>query len=47
LLDATRGLLTGYPDVGNKGWMVTLYLVLALAVFVPVALWMYERRLEQ
>jgi ABC-2 type transport system permease protein/oleandomycin transport system permease protein len=47
LLDATRGLLTGYPDVGNKGWMVVLYLVIALAVFVPVALWMYERRLEQ
>ena len=47
LLDATRGLLTGYPDVGNKGWMVTLYLFGAMAVFVPVALWMYERRLEQ
>jgi ABC-2 type transport system permease protein/oleandomycin transport system permease protein len=47
LLDATRGLLTGYPDVGNKGWMVTLYLLIALAVFVPVSLWMYERRLEQ
>lgn len=47
LLDATRGLLTGYPDVGNKGLMVTVYLLIALAVFVPVALWMYERRLEQ
>ncbi len=47
LLDATRGLLTGYPDVGNKGWLVTLYLLIALAVFVPAALWMYERRLEQ
>ncbi len=47
LLDATRGLLTGYPEVGNKGWMVTIYLLIALAVFVPVALWMYERRLEQ
>jgi ABC-2 type transport system permease protein/oleandomycin transport system permease protein len=47
LLDATRGLLTGYPDVGNKGWMVTAYLLIALAVFVPVSLWMYERRLEQ
>ncbi len=47
LLDATRGLLTGYPEVGNKGWMVTLYLLIALAVFVPAALWMYERRLEQ
>jgi ABC transporter DrrB family efflux protein len=45
LLDATRGLLTGYPAVGNSGWMVTLYLLLALVVLVPVALWMYERRI--
>ena len=47
LLDATRGLLTGYPEVGNSAWMVTLYLLLALVVLVPVALWMYERRLAQ
>ena len=47
LLDATRGLLTGYPDVGNSAWMVTLYLLLALVVLVPVALWMYERRISQ
>lgn len=47
LLDATRGLLTGYPEVGNSGWMVTIYLLLALAVLVPVALWMYERRIAQ
>jgi ABC transporter DrrB family efflux protein len=45
LLDATRGLLTGYPDVGNTGWMVTLYLLIALVVLVPVALRMYERRI--
>lgn len=47
LLDATRGLLTGYPEVGNSAWLVTLYLLLALAVFVPVALKMYERRVSQ
>lgn len=47
LLDATRGLLTGYPEVGNSAWMVTLYLLIALAVLVPVALWMYERRISQ
>ncbi len=47
LLDATRGLLTGYPEVGNKGWMVALYLLIALIVFVPVALKMYERRIGQ
>lgn len=45
LLDATRGLLTGYPDVGNSGWMVTLYLLIALVILVPVALRMYERRI--
>lgn len=47
LLDATRGLLTGYPEVGNSAWMVTLYLLIALAVLVPVALRMYERRISQ
>lgn len=47
LLDATRGLLTGYPEVGNSAWMVTLYLLIALVVLVPVALRMYERRITQ
>jgi ABC-2 type transport system permease protein/oleandomycin transport system permease protein len=47
LLDATRGLLTGYPTVGNQGWMVSLYLLIALVVLVPVALRMYERRISQ
>jgi len=47
MLDAVRGLLTGYPDVGNKGWIVTLWLLGALVVFVPVALWMFERRIKQ
>ena len=44
LLDATRGLLNGYPDVGNKPWMVTLYLLAAQGVLRPVALKMYARR---
>lgn len=47
LLDATRGLLTGYPEVGNSARMVTLYLLIALVVLVPVALRMYERRITQ
>ena len=47
MLDAVRGLLTGYPDVGNKGWIVTLWLLGALVVFVPAALWMFERRIKQ
>jgi ABC-2 type transport system permease protein/oleandomycin transport system permease protein len=44
LLDATRGLLNGYPDVGNKPLMVTLYLLGTMVVLVPIALKMYERR---
>jgi len=44
LLDATRGLLNGYPDVGNKPLWVTLYLLGAMVIMVPVALKMYERR---
>jgi len=47
LLDATRGLLTGYPDVGNKGWMVTLYLIIASMILSPIAMWMYERRISK
>ena len=47
LLDATRGLLTGYPEVGNKGWMVTLYLAIATVILAPIAMWMYERRIRR
>ena len=46
IIDATRGWLTGYPDVGAKGWIATAYLVGALIVSIPIALWMYERRSE-
>jgi ABC-2 type transport system permease protein/oleandomycin transport system permease protein len=47
LLDATRGLLNGYPDVGNKPWLVTMWLCIAMVVLIPTALWMYERRTKQ
>ena len=47
LLDATRGLLTGYPEVGNKRWMVTIYLLIAAAILSPIAMWMYERRIRR
>jgi ABC-2 type transport system permease protein/oleandomycin transport system permease protein len=47
LLDVTRGLLNGYPDVGNKPWFITLYLVAAMVVMIPIAMWMYERRNKQ
>jgi len=47
MLDAVRGLLTGYPEVGNSGWIVTLWLLGAMVVLIPIALWMYERRIKE
>ncbi len=43
-VDATRGWLTGYPDVGNKGWIAAAWLVGVLIVAIPTAIWAYERR---
>lgn len=44
VVDTTRGLLTGYPDIGNKGWMATVWLVGTLAVMMPLSVWLFERR---
>jgi ABC-type multidrug transport system permease subunit len=46
MLDAVRSLLTGYPELGNEGWMVTLYLLITMVVLIPIALRMYERRIQ-
>ncbi len=43
-VDAVRGLITGYPEVGNKGWLATAWLLLILAVAVPVATRLHDRR---
>jgi ABC-type multidrug transport system permease subunit len=43
-VDATRGLLTGYPEVGSKGWLAVIWLVGILAVVMPLAVWLFNRR---
>ncbi|HEV2065688.1 MAG TPA: ABC transporter permease [Thermomicrobiales bacterium] len=47
VIDSVRGWLTGYPDVGNKGIYATGWLLLGLAIAVPLATWMYERRSQR
>lgn len=46
VVDTIRGLLTGYPEIGNKGWIAMAWLTAILVVMVPLALWMHERRAE-
>jgi ABC-2 type transport system permease protein/oleandomycin transport system permease protein len=43
-VDAVRGLITGYPEVGNKGWLATAWLLGILVVMVPLATRMLDRR---
>jgi ABC-2 type transport system permease protein len=43
-VDATRGLLTGYPAVGSDGWLAVIWLVGILAVVMPTAVWLFDRR---
>jgi len=43
-VDAVRGWLTGYPDVGNKGWIAAAWLVGVLIIAIPLSIWAYERR---
>jgi ABC-type multidrug transport system permease subunit len=42
--DAMRGYLTGYPEVGNNGWIALAWLVGILAVMMPLAVRLFERR---
>ena len=44
VVDTTRGLLTGYPEVGNKGWIALAWLLGTLVVMVPLSVWLFERR---
>jgi ABC transporter DrrB family efflux protein len=44
VVDATRGLLTGYPEIGNKGWVATAWLVGVLVIMMPLSVWLFERR---
>ena len=45
-VDAVRGLLTGYPEVGNKGWIATAWLLGLLVVMVPLATRLLDRRAQ-
>lgn len=44
MVDATRGLLNGYPEVGNNAWIAAAWLVGILAVMMPLSVWLFERR---
>jgi ABC transporter DrrB family efflux protein len=44
VVDSVRGLLTGYPEVGNKGWLAVAWLVGILVVMMPLSVWLFERR---
>jgi ABC-2 type transport system permease protein len=44
VVDTARGLLTGYPEVGNKGWIAVAWLVGALVIMMPLSVWLFERR---
>lgn len=43
-VDTIRGLLTGYPEIGNKGWIAVSWLVGLLVIMVPLSVWLFERR---
>lgn len=45
-VNATRGLLNGYPEVGNTAWMVVIWWVGALIVLVPLTYWLFQKRAD-
>ncbi len=44
LVNACRGWLTGYPEVGNQGWLAALWMIGVMVVFIPLSVWQYQRR---
>jgi ABC transporter DrrB family efflux protein len=46
VVDSVRGLLTGYPEVGNTGWLAVAWLVGIMIVMMPLSVWLFERRGE-
>lgn len=47
IVDALRGYLTGYPEKGNNAWIALVWLVGALIVIIPTAVWLFEKRGKQ
>ena len=45
-VNATRGLLNGYPDVGNTAWLTVVWWVGVLIVVIPLTAWMFKKRGE-
>ena len=45
-VSATRGLLNGYPDVGNTVWLTVVWWVGVLAVVIPLTYWLFQKRAE-
>jgi ABC-2 type transport system permease protein/oleandomycin transport system permease protein len=43
-VNATRGLLNGYPDVGNTVWLTVVWWIGALVVLVPLTYWLFQKR---
>lgn len=45
-VNATRGLLNGYPDVGNTVWLTVVWWVGVLAVVIPLTYWLFQKRAD-
>ncbi|MCO5227715.1 MAG: ABC transporter permease [Thermomicrobiales bacterium] len=45
-VNATRGLLNGYPDVGNTAWLAVMWWLGTLVVVIPLTAWLFEKRGE-
>ena len=45
-VNATRGLLNGYPDVGNTVWLTVVWWVGLLIVIIPLTYWLWQKRGE-
>lgn len=43
-VNATRGLLNGYPDVGNTVLLTVIWWVGALIVLIPLTYWLWQKR---
>lgn len=45
-VSATRGLLNGYPDIGNTVWLTVVWWVGTLIVVIPLTYWLFQKRAE-
>lgn len=43
-INATRGLLNGYPEAGNAAWLTVVWWVGILAVVMPLTYWLFQKR---